>query len=122
MGDTISTCGTEDSTGPVPVGFTAGNAPRLPPPETGDPEEMKAAAAELQKCIDLGYGKPLRPHFGLDPSYVQLNHGSFGTCPLVVNPGLHEPTFCSAQTPFSNHSSWSAAPENQSLGSNCPLR
>jgi selenocysteine lyase/cysteine desulfurase len=50
----------------------------------GPAQELAAAAAALAQ-VSGGYGQPLRSRFGLETGYVQLNHGSFGTCPKSVN-------------------------------------
>lgn len=31
-----------------------------------------------------GFGHALKPYYGFDPSYVPLNNGSFGACPIYV--------------------------------------
>ena len=46
---------------------------------------MEAAGAQLDAAQALGYGSALRGRFGLEESYTQLNHGSFGVCPPDVN-------------------------------------
>jgi selenocysteine lyase/cysteine desulfurase len=37
-------------------------------------------------CLLAGavFGHALLPHFGLSPTYTNLNHGSYGSCPLSV--------------------------------------
>ena len=47
--------------------------------------EMAAASTALDDAAALGYGAALRSEFGLEDSYTQLNHGSFGVCPPTVN-------------------------------------
>jgi selenocysteine lyase/cysteine desulfurase len=47
--------------------------------------EMETASAQLDAAAALGYGSSLRGRFGLEQSYTQLNHGSFGVCPPDVN-------------------------------------
>ena len=46
---------------------------------------MEAASSALDAAAALGYGGALRDRFGLEESYTQLNHGSFGVCPPSVN-------------------------------------
>ena len=47
--------------------------------------EMAPAGQVLDDAAALGYGAALRSQFGLEEGYAQLNHGSFGVCPLTVN-------------------------------------
>eukprot|EP01047_Picozoa_sp_COSAG01_P099902 COSAG01_NODE_29840_length_628_cov_1.281664_1_plen_154_part_10 len=53
--------------------------------QRSDPAQELAAAAAALALVSGGYGQPLRSRFGLEAGYVQLNHGSFGTCPKSVN-------------------------------------